>query len=195
MPSEQKKALLKAGMSLLDTFWRLNPEIEFCKTTVIDWKSRHYYLNCCAFYKPDRGIVIMPDKCATKGYGGACWSWPGYVIDRTPYGVIQHELGHHVDECMANDADMYSAYVRSEANEAKVTNYCPNDSEWFAEIFRLFCTNPDLLSKTRPRAFKILDRQFKSAERRDWKQVLADAPERTFKQAEKRILCATLNVN
>ena len=118
------------------------------------------------------------------------WSYPGYVIDRTPHGVLAHELGHHVDCTLSTKKGSYggdfSQQMRVKVNEPKLTNYCPNDWEWFAEMFRLFVTNSDLLRVVRPRTYSALCERFQPVITAGWRDVLRDAPQRTIEQAAKK---------
>lgn len=138
----------------------------------------------CGLYERDV-IFVSVDRCAGIGVSGACWSYPGHIIDRTPYGVYAHELGHHVD---ARYRWTLSKTIRTAAKEEKLTNYCPNNEEWFAEMFRLYLTNPDLLARIRPNTFKALTGVgLITVEKRSWRDVLASAPERTVKVVQKRL--------
>lgn len=66
-----------------------------------------------------------------------------------------------------------AASWRAETKEKPLTNYCPNDNEWFAELFRLFVTNPDLLSRVRKKIYpKFLERWPNLAETRRWEEVI-----------------------
>lgn len=204
-----KEVLYARGLILLEEFCIRN-KIHKPNIVRIKKDSRYYFLNSCAFYRrktiqseqkeynlpEDYCLAIMVEKCATIGTGGRCWSYPGYVIDRTPYGVLQHELGHHVDLGLAYVRGVYqlSVDLYEKSLEEPLTGYCPGEkgkgqwcSEWFAEMFRLFVTNPQLLMKVRPRTYKELINKFKPAEDRIWREVLEDAPERTILQAEKKI--------
>jgi len=132
----------------------------------------------CAFYH-NKKIFIWPNSCSSVSSHPRQWSHPGYVVDRTPYGVLAHELGHHVD--------VYAAAWRIKTGEAKITNYCPNDDEWFAEIFRLFVTNPHLLHLLRPKVFQLMVTRWpKLAETRPWEIVLAGA-DRWISAAQNKI--------
>jgi hypothetical protein len=143
----------------------------------------------CAYYREDV-ITICLAQTASPGYGGMAWSWPGYVIDRTPYGVIQHELGHHVDFTISDQKGAYggdfSSKLRTLTREERLTNYCPNDWEWFAEIFRLFVTNSDLLREVLPQTYKHLRELYKPVVDAPWAEVLRGAPARTLAQAAKK---------
>jgi hypothetical protein len=143
--------------------------------------------DACAYYRG--GVInIWPNECASIGTNVRQWSYPGYVIDRTPYGVLQHELGHHADQAYNYRGGIYSQDWRKETGEAAITGYCTNDMEWFAEIFRLFVTNPDLLAKLRPRTFtKLINQWPQRAENRRWEQVLFTAPERWIRATQNKI--------
>lgn len=179
-----KEEMLQAGEALMIRFCEAN-QIEAPKITVT---TERWPFQACAYYRPGK-IVINPVKCANIGRVGQCWSFPGYKIDRTPYGVIQHELGHHVDWLKGTNKGAYfsdfSANFRLKSMEDKLTNYCPNDAEWFAEMFRLYVTNPDLLLRARPVTWAMMRDKFKAVETRTWQDVLAAAPPRTLEKCAK----------
>jgi hypothetical protein len=166
-------------------FIRLGPE------------DRFYDLRTCAFYRPTT-IRIMVNKTAALGMGGRAWSWPGYVIDRTAYGVVQHELGHHVDHFKSTPEKLFSKWVCARSGESPLTGYLGTDNhadtyymEWFAEHFRLYATNPDLCGLLRPKfCAAMLLAQIKPVVKGDWFEVLTGhgAPERITTQALKKIL-------
>lgn len=153
----------------------------------------YYHVNSCAFYRErtsytkEPAIYVMVDKCARPGYAAQAWSWPGYVIDRTPYGVYAHELGHHIDAMLTKKPDWFCQRIMRASGEPKLTNYCPNPAEWFAEMCRLFITNPDLLCRVRPKTYLLLIQHLQPVEWRPWETVLKGAPERTVAQAAKKI--------
>lgn len=138
----------------------------------------------CAYYR-DGVIYIWVQSCAGLGLAGRQWSWPGYVVDRTPYGVLAHELGHHVDN-QHGPRGGFRSHVWRPLDATPLTGYCPNDNEWFAELFRLFVTNPDLFRALRP---KVADLFFSDwphpAEARPWREVL-DSP-RQIAAAENKL--------
>lgn len=116
----------------------------------------------CGYYRKKNIHVAIP-LCARQN---AMYSWPGYISDRTPYGVIAHELGHYVDEYLTIRAaeskgltslkgvEWISSRVVRLSKEKSITSYDPNDSEIFAEWFRLFITNPGLLRLIRPGVYR-----------------------------------------
>jgi len=188
MTPPPKEYLYDRGRRLAEEFCEKNsltcPEIV---AAAPEW----WNVSACAYYRPET-INICINECAPVGLGGPAWSWPGYVIDRTPYGVIAHELGHHIDWLTGTDKGAYwsdfSIKLRAETKEEKITNYCPNDAEWFAEIFRLFITNPDLLREIRPKTYAALVAEgFTPVVNETWDDVLWNAPERTRAQAQKKI--------
>lgn len=138
----------------------------------------------CAYYR-DGVIDIWPNMCAAEGMAGRQWSYPGYCVDRTPFGVLAHELGHHVDHAHGPRGGELSHIWRPDDPEP-LTGYCPDDNEWFAELFRLFVTNPELLREVRPKILPRFEAQWNSIEKRPWREVLAGA-ERQIKAAENRI--------
>lgn len=147
----------------------------------------------CGFYRTGKIHVAVP-LCAHKNPG---YSWPGFISDRTPYGVIQHELGHHVDEVKsgvnvyrARPGNFFSDKIYQASGELPITSYAPNRMEWFAEIFRLFVTNPDLLKKIRPKAYQaLIDHGLNPIVTLDASTTLAafQAPQKIYERMEKWI--------
>lgn len=174
--------LFHRGAALVAAWCRAN-EVTPPEVVVSDDPVRY---GTCAYYRADT-IYIHPPGCATFGNAGRSYSWPGYVVDRTPYGVMAHELAHHVDRAWEQHPGRYSTRLRRDSGEAQLTSYCDNDYEWFAELFRLFVTNPDLLRELRPYTFGYLYATFPcKIETRNWHEVLADAP-RQLRAAQNKI--------
>jgi len=189
MPLDMSKPkLLERGHELMVRFCQANeltvPEV------IVRPSSEWMFSPTCAFYRPTR-IEICVELCAAVGLAGRSWSYPGYAVDRTPYGVIQHELGHHADIIKSGRTSgyrgEYSVAMRAEVGEEPLTSYCPNDAEWFAEMFRLFVTNPHLLSCIRPLTYARLLKDWKPVFSGSWVEVLKGAPERTLQACKNRI--------
>jgi len=183
----KKIDMLNAGVELLERFCAANDiPAPILITDREDWP-----FSVCAFYRSGH-IFINLKKCSGIGRGGPAWSYPGHLVDRTPYGVLQHELGHYVDvrlsEVKAPYYGSHSLKVMVESGEPGVTTYTHNHGEWWAEAFRVFVTNPDLLNRLRPRTFDLIHARLKPVELRSWREVLEDAPERTMSLCESRVI-------
>lgn len=200
--NQEKRTMFDEGCKLIERFCVLNnltvPSVEVVP-------SSEWHFAECAYYRPTY-IKICLEKCAHIGTTGPAWSYPGYVADRTPFGVLAHEVGHHCDYTRSTIRGSYfgnySSDTRRAANEPRLTRYAPNDREWFAELFRLFVTNPDLLRFIRPRTFALLVVDFRPVPQPDlsaavnelgltpWQHVLNDAPGRTLRQTHRKIEAA-----
>lgn len=189
--NERKRAMFCRGVDLLRAFCDINrmplPAIQIVEP------AQWMFGKVCAYYRPTY-ISMCVERTAHVGLCGQQWSYPGYVIDRTPYGVLAHELGHHADVTRSTARGAYfgdySAKMRHATGEKSLTGYCPNDAEWFAEMFRLFATNPDLLRNLRPRAWEALRADFEPAITTHWRAVLDGAPARTVDMAAQKIVAA-----
>jgi hypothetical protein len=183
----QKDILCSRGVVLAREFCTLNsmvpPSIEMHPRS--GWS-----FGVCAYYRPVAIHICVP-KCAEIGGAGMQWSYPGYTVDRTPYGVVQHELGHHADvQRSTRRGNYYGDFgiaMRANSGEKPITTYCPNDAEWFAEMFRVYVTNPDLLLQLRPRTHRELRKCFEPVFTDTWRERLKDAPARTIKAAERKV--------
>ncbi len=144
----------------------------------------------CGYYDPrGRCIVIDPARCAARGTGGWSWSWPGYKVDRTPFGVVLHELGHHWHlTCCEDSLGVVRAFRAACRDEEPVTSYAPNTGEDIAESFRLFAANPTLLKAIRPLRHAFLARLMTPVEDRGWEEILDDS-ERHVLAAERQVQC------
>lgn len=169
----------------------------FCKTNDIPEPGIHvvektdWYFNTCAFYrltvpcsmKDDGygdGINICLEHCGRSAHEAKSrnWSWPGSDTDRTPFGVLCHELGHHCDLLRGQRKGAYfSDYSNSlyqESLEQPISGYHDNYAEWFAEMFRVFVTSHDLLKRLRPKTYQLLRRDWKPVSANNWQQELGE---------------------
>lgn len=206
-----KEQLFESGLSLAEEFCAVNaitmPKVIKLFKDHPDSLMRRYYacIGTCAFYRPTT-IHIAVSKCATPGMGGRAWSWPAYAIDRTPYGVIQHELGHHIDHLksapeLKDKEDLFSYRIWLQSKEEPLTGYLGTDGEsqtyfkeWFAENFRLFVTNHDLSARLRPKFHRALSKELIpiSDEDKNFETVLRElsATDRIIAQAWKKVEAA-----
>ncbi len=175
-----KENLFAAGLNLIHRWCAL----QGLETPTVVRRDGKPDFGVCAYYR-DKQIDIWVPSCAGFGQAGRQWSWPGYVVDRTPYGVLAHELGHYVDN-QHGARGGFRSHVWRPLDAKPMTGYCPNDNEWFAELFRLFVTNPDLFKRLRP---KVADLFFgdwpHSVETRAWRDVLAPSPRHIAAAANK----------
>lgn len=102
-----------------------------------------------------REVAIDVGKCSfTKRIHGT-HNHTGGIEDFTPEGVLCHEVGHHVDRVLGTRKRgkgknkgwlSYSKEWMDLVNEEEeISKFEHNVLESFAEAFRLFITNPDLL--------------------------------------------------
>jgi hypothetical protein len=192
-----KTALTEFGTKWMERFC-LDNDIPIPDVVVVPKEKWH--VSACAYYRPitglegdgcfpiPKGIVICPDKC-----GFPCgiepsrnWTWPGSTTDREPFGVIAHELGHHCDWHAGKEKGTYwsdyGACVKTMSGEKPISGYCPNPAEWFAEMFRVFVTNPALLRAVRPVTYAILLQRWRPIGPKNWKKALGrNVPPRIVK--------------
>lgn len=185
MADQRTKAqLFSAGKELIVKWCQLNsvtpPEV------LIDEQVTQF--DTCAYYR-DSIIHIWVPACAAIGTAGRAWSYPGYIVDRTPYGVLAHELGHHVDDPYTVSQGRFSHDCFMSTREAPVTSYAAtNVAEWFAEAFRIYVTNPQLLQALRPKTWAFMVARWpRIAEQRAWEQVLSNSARDHVKAAQNRI--------
>ena len=182
-PSKMTKdELAERSVKHIQNFLQMNnlPVPEFVMSEYPDAKNKfqktgHYsrkegkvYLNAANTRNP----VMKP--------GGMQWSYPGYKVDKTPLGVLAHEIGHHIDHTMKFDENAFP--YKGE----KVTGYEPTVHEAIAESLRLFMLNPDLLHTIAPKRYQFfLDNGLKPTVKQSWKDVLHGAPQEYFDQIDK----------
>ena len=182
-PSKMTKdELAERSVKHIQNFLQMNnlPVPEFVMSEYPDAKNKfqktgHYsrkegkvYLNAANTRNP----VMKP--------GGMQWSYPGYKVDKTPLGVLAHEIGHHIDHTIKFDENSFP--YKGE----KVTGYEPTVHEAIAESLRLFMLNPDLLHTIAPKRYQFfLDNGLKPTVKQSWKDVLHGAPQAYFDQINK----------
>lgn len=185
-----KRSLFEEGVDLIRRFCKLN---KLNMPEILLENKEDWIFEACAYYRPTY-IKICVDKCAAPCGDARSqhWSWPGNTVDRTPYGVLAHELGHHCDYITGEQkyrySSDYSITLRNASGEKAISGYCPNDAEWFAEMFRLFITNPLLLQKIRPKTFALITREFKPLKYESWESALLDeVPTRVIEACRNKI--------
>jgi hypothetical protein len=202
MTDPTRLELYRRGEARVVAFCRLNALTwpEFRPT----WNRKDWRFSVCAYYRASY-IAICPDACARPGTSPIAarnaWSWPGYSTDRTPYGALAHELGHHVDywhgapEHRGAYWSNFSSETWEAAKEPPLTSYLSTATrdmviraEWFAEMFRLFVTNAALLKLLRPRTHALLAARFHAVSGADWATELgSDVPARFLEAVAKKV--------
>lgn len=169
-----KQNLAAVGLRLVGRFLSNNqyspPKYEFTE-------RKQLRGGACGYFDPRSGergkVVVSVFACAHRN---PKFSWPGFISDRTPLGVLAHETGHFIDYQCNNAAYRIHRVTR----EGAITSYAPNSAEWFAEMMRLFITNPGLLKLIRPRTYHEIRKglRLEPAVTEDWRKVMsgADAP-------------------
>lgn len=166
-------ALYNRGVRRVAAFCELNKILKPKITSAQEW-----YFDACAYYRPTEGIKIYLPNCARSCTENQVrnWNWPASVTDREPFGVICHELGHHCDWAIGKQKGEYfsdySIDLEKRSGEAAITGYCPNPAEWFAEMFRLFVTNPILLQQIRPKTWELLRKDWNPLPSKGWREEL-----------------------
>lgn len=187
--ADVKTELFNRGVERVTKFCQVNslllPSIESVP-------SERWRVGACAYYRKDT-IKICLAECAFPCTQNQVrnWNWPGSSVDREPYGVLCHELGHHVDLYSGIQGWAYSSEfsetMMKASGEKKLTNYCPNPAEWFAEMFRLYVTNHALLQLIRPKTWKLLRERWKPVSHKNWIIELgADCPKRIIESNLKK---------
>lgn len=172
--------------------------------TVTPCPKDGWHFSVCAYYRPETensrqwtspGINICLPHCARPAGHEMSrnWSWPGNTTDRTPYGVLCHELAHHCDWVTGakkwSYGSEYGETVMRVSGEAPISGYHPNPAEWFAEMMRVFITNHALLYAVRPRTWDVLVERWRPVSNNDWiTELTEDVPERVLRAAQKKIV-------
>jgi len=145
-----KEKLKETSFELLTEFILNNNDIETPKICIKKINAAGYYIIKSKIIEINN-ITTSPVK--TPGYK---WSFPGYKADMTFMGILCHEFGHHIYYTKKIKSKEYKLYLEKEIN---VSSYEPNIDEKFAEAFKLFLTNPDLLKKGRPKRYNFITKE------------------------------------
>lgn len=180
-PGDKKMLLFMQGFDIVEGFCKLNNikapacyitnsckcESDMNPNKLSGWYEVGKYKDRTCQYPAM--IHVDMKQCASPN---PQYSWPAFKTDRTPLGVICHELGHHVYRLRGKKYIKKMAEVVT--NEAAVSGYEPTVEEAFCEAFRVFVLNPDLLRKARPERFALLFEGFglEPVETRTWLKVL-----------------------
>ena len=177
--NEKKEYLLQKGIKLSRIFCEENG-LKVPEYKMLD-ESRRKIDGYCGLYTKNT-VHVSVKRSAFMAPMAFCrqWSFPGYRIDRTPYGVVAHETGHHVDACLGIPSRRFPK------TKKQVSNYEPSKSEAFAESLKIFITNPTLLQAGIPERYNfIIALGIKPVITRHYTELMKG---RFLEQAEKWIL-------
>jgi hypothetical protein len=154
-----KTELLEEGLLQIMEFAKVNslpaPTVNMVDEEVADDIS----FRCGCYIVSSNQILICIKRCANIGTGtGFSQSSPASKIDRTPFGVLAHEMGHHVHSLFLTSKYFKDKHLMASSlkhtfmntKKEKISGYEPNYRESFAESMRLFISNPDLLKRACP---------------------------------------------
>ena len=197
-PKLSKEELLQEGLTrclaFLDAHNLRKPHHIFTDVKSANKYSRGYlrqkWCGAQLYENSEYSVAINLKNCrvATRVPGWS-WTYPGYKVDLTPFGVICHEFGHHIDAVLgfSNEVSSLREWKKVVDHEEEVSGYEPNYQEAWAEAFRLFIANPSLLKAGRPERWEYFTEKIGLVppHASPWKYVL--------KHAHPKILSAAKN--
>lgn len=126
----------------------------------------------------DEYVFVNLDRCAWPVWKPKLrsWSWPGYKTDRTPVGVVAHEVGHYVSNLMGKEQDGEAWRALITKHKKTVSGYEPVPSEAMAETMRLFILNPQLLRMALPERYQFVQGLglCSPLEKKNWREVIGN---------------------
>lgn len=163
--TQTKRELYESGVAICSQFLVLNklPLPAFTEGPLPTARKPQGTYGC-GHYLPSRHLVwVNAEACARPARGTPrAYSFPGNLTDRTPVGVVAHEIGHAIDYTLLKAhmglSGMASASVDwvAAVRGPKVSSYEPNFIEAFAESMRVFILNPSLLEWACPKRFQFI---------------------------------------
>jgi len=171
--------LRENGVNLINEFCRIN---NFEPITDISFKRVKKSNHTGMYWYDEKRIEIIENRIIkpTK-VPGFKWSYPGYKADKTIIGVLAHETGHHIENCLKmREGGFLGNMLNFIFLNKKISSYEPNKYEAFAETMRLFITNPDLLKIYSPDRYTTLIKylKLKPVITHKWYEVLKYADEK-----------------
>ena len=170
---ESKDDLLYKGIELIEKFSEANG-IKMPKVFIDSSTVKAYGL----FY-PNNVIHINMKLCRppvkVPGYD---WTFPGYIQDLTPYGILAHEFGHYISDILGKKFRKNFVNIKKIEENVTATDDRGLD-EKMAEAARLFITNP--------RRYEIFSSHYQPVVRNRWTTVLTYAHPKIVNAAERWI--------
>lgn len=154
---DTKRELFLLGVEASKRFLDYN-NLSPCKYHIVDWGDGP--MADTGLYTWPGKIEVNLDVTALPRNKPVCSmrSFPGSKIDRTAFGVVAHETGHHVEFSLAKRR-FFSMVGWKNAiiqGRKKVSGYEPNFHEAFAETMRVFILNPSLLQDAIPARYDYI---------------------------------------
>lgn len=180
--NESKEQLLYRGLQLMESFCDLNgikiPNVFINSGLGSTCYGVFYYRNTIHI-----NMKLCRPAVKTPGYD---WTFPGYIQDLSPYGILAHELGHYISDILGKK--FRKSFVNIKRFEENVTSSDNQGlDEKMAEAARLFITNPDLLKRGRPMRYEIFANHYQPVIKNRWKTVLKHAHPKIHSAAERWI--------
>ena len=90
-----------------------------------------------------------------------------YVNDEWP-GAVIHEMGHYVNDTLGMFSNRGENRMLYETEAGKISSYAEkNEREYFAEVFRLYVTEPQLLRLISPTSYQMAQSAIFCVEKND----------------------------
>lgn len=177
--TESKHHLLAKGIELIQEFAEAN-HIAHPSIIINTGIGDDYY----GFIHLGNVIRINMKTCRSAVRNpGYDWTFPGYVTDFTPYGILAHEFGHYISDILGKD--FRKNFINLQRHESNVSLMDDKDvDERMAEAARLFITNPDLLKKGRPMRYGFFADYYSPIIKNRWTTILKNAHPKILQAAE-----------
>lgn len=137
----------------LEDISKISTEVDVGRVQILYTDNPNHVSGSCGEYRNHNQVWVVPDECATRGFSDYRWR-----VNRTIQGVTLHELGHYLDyQYLQAPEDIFPP-------ETDITNYSDTNSrENFAECFRLWASNPELLEIISPEKAEFIEQYFSTA--------------------------------
>lgn len=159
--------------------------VRFCKlnnfkvpTLVIHKRDSYSKMNVQGYYTHNTDVVnVYPGNTDFDNEKFARYN----LEDNTVYGTILHEVGHYIH-------NHYLNFEEIPFGERAVSGYEPNNREMFAETFRLYLSNPHLLSIWNPTRYKWMKARFQKVKTTNWKATFKGVNDACVRNLEAKIV-------
>ncbi len=154
--AQMKEIMKTEAKALVVRFCKLN-NIELPKLSIEKRRNAPSYCTEGVYKCGGNVITVYPGNTIFDNERSSRYN----LIDDTIYGAILHEVGHYVHEHCLN-------WETIPMGERAVSNYEPTNREVFAETFRLYLSNPHLLSIWNPTRYNWMKARFQKVKKTNW---------------------------